>query len=244
MGQMNKNRPAKMGRRRFLKSAGVGGAAFLGLGAASGNHLNPLLIQSAESEPGVMSPNEDLMQEHALLSRVLLIYEEAGRRLEGQQALDPDLLKRPAQIIRNFIEQYHEKLEEDHVFPRFEKAGKLVELVRVLLEQHKAGRVLTDSIISSSTQVGFADPAGRKRLIATLSAFIRMYRPHAAREGSVLFPAFRDIVPAQEFQTLGEMFEKREHEILGPEGFEGQVQIVAGLEKQLGIHDLSQFTPK
>ena len=244
MSQENKDRQAKMGRRRFLKSAGVGGVAFLGVGAASGYHPNPVLIQSAGSEPGIMSPNEDLMQEHALLSRVLLIYEEAGRRLEGQTALDPDLLKRSAQIIRNFIEQYHEKLEEDQVFPRFEKAGKLVDLVRVLLEQHKAGRVLTDSIISSSTEAGFADPAGRKKLKATLSAFVRMYRPHAAREGSVLFPAFRDIVPAQEFQTLGELFEKREHEILGPEGFEGQVEIVARLEKKLGVYDLSQFKPR
>jgi hemerythrin-like domain-containing protein len=233
-----------MDRRRFLKSAGVGGAAVLGLGAASWYHPNPVLVQGAGSEPGVMSPNEDLMQEHALLSRVLLIYEEAGRRLEEKRALDPDLLKRAAEIIRNFIEQYHEKLEEDHVFPRFEKAGKLVDLVNVLLEQHKAGRVLTDSIISSSTQAGFADLAERKRLKAALSAFIRMYRPHAAREGSVLFPAFRDLVPAEEFQTLGEMFEKREHETLGPEGFEGQVRIVAGLEKQLGIYDLSQFSPR
>lgn len=244
MSQENKNWPVKMSRRRFLKSAGVGGAAVLGLGPATGYRPNPVLIQSSGSEPGVMSPNEDLMQEHALLSRVLLIYEESGRRLEGQRPLDPDLLKRSAQIIRNFIEQYHEKLEEDHVFPRFEKAGKLVDLVRLLLEQHKAGRVLTDGIISSSTQAGFADPAGRKKLKSTLSAFVRMYRPHAAREGSVLFPAFRDLVPAQEFQTLGEMFEKREHEILGPEGFEGQVEIVAGLEKQLGIYDLAQFTPR
>ena len=241
---MNKNQPANMGRRGFLKSAGVGGAAFLSLGAASGNILKTVLVQSAGNEPGVMSPNEDLMQEHALLSRVLLIYEEAGRRLERPPALDPDVLKRSAQIIRNFIEQYHEKLEEDHVFPRFEKSGKLVDLVQVLREQHKAGRVLTDRIISSSTQPAFVDPAGRKELKDTLAAFIRMYRPHAAREGSVLFPAFRDLVPTREFQTLGEMFEKREHEILGPEGFEGQVQIVARLETKLGIYDLSPFTPK
>ena len=46
-----------------------------------------------------MSHNEDIRQEHALLNRVLLIYEEA------------------AQIIQHFIERYHEKLEEDHVFP-------------------------------------------------------------------------------------------------------------------------------
>jgi hemerythrin-like domain-containing protein len=244
MKPVDNDRPAYLGRRGFIKSAGIGGAAFLGVGAPSGYRLDSSPARRTEEEPGIMSPNEDLMQEHALLSRVLLIYEEAVRRLEGHQALDPDILKRSAQIIRNFVEQYHEKLEEDYVFPRFEKAGKLLDLVRVLLEQHKAGRVLTDSIISLSTPAAFADPVARKKLIGVLSAFIRMYDPHAAREGSVLFPAFRDLAPAREFGALGEMFEKKEHEILGQEGFEGQVQVVAGLEQQLGIYALSQFTPQ
>ena len=233
-----------MDRRGFLKSAGIGGAAFLGAGALSGNRLDSDLGPLAGSEAGLMSPNEDLMQEHALLNRVLLIYEQVVRRLEGQKGLEPDILKRSAQIIRHFIEQYHEKLEEDFVFPRFEKAGKLLDLVAVLREQHKAGRALTEVIISSATAQVFTDPTERKKLVGAITSFIRMYRPHETREGSVLFPAFRDLVPGREFQELGEMFEKREHELLGPEGFEGQVQAVAVIEKRLGIYELSQYTPR
>jgi len=244
MNQTDEKWTAVFNRRRFLKSAGLGGAAFLGAGALAGVRPDFVARPGADEDAGVMSPNEDLMQEHALLNRVLLIYVEAVRRLEGQKALDPNLLKRSAQIIQHFIEQYHEILEEDHVFHRFEKAGKLLDLVAVLREQHKAGRVLTEAIILSSTAQVFADPAGRKKLTAALSSFIRMYRPHESREGSVLFPAFRDLVPAREFQELGEMFEKKEHELLGAEGFEGQVQTVAGLEQQLGIYAISQFTPR
>jgi hemerythrin-like domain-containing protein len=244
MSQTDKDRPANLDRRGFLKSVGIGGTALLGAGARPRNRFDSAVRQRAGNEPGVMSPNEDLMQEHALLNRVLLIYEEAVRRLEARKDLDPDILKRSAQIIQHFIEQYHERLEEDYVFPRFERAGKLLDLVPVLREQHKAGRVLTGTIISSSTAQVFADPAGRKKLTDSLSSFIRMYRPHESREGSVLFPAFRNLIPAGEFQELGEMFEKKEHELLGPEGFEGQVQTVAGLEQQLGIYAISQFTPK
>ena len=79
------------------------------------------------------------MQEHALLDRVLLIYEEIARRLEDGSRLDPDVLAQAARTIRQFIEQYHEELEEEQVFPRFEKAGPLAGLVTVLLEQHAAG---------------------------------------------------------------------------------------------------------
>ena len=190
-----------------------------------------------------LSPNEDLMQEHALLARILLIYEEVARRLEKEDCPDPDILARAAGTIRRFVEQYHEKLEEEHVFPRFKEPSPLAGLVKVLLEQHKAGRVLTDRIIARSTSAAFGALGERGDLVADLRAFIRMYRPHASREGSVLFPAFRGLLPAREFLDLGDEFEAREHEVLGAEGFEGQVGHVAELEKRLGIGDLSRFTP-
>jgi hypothetical protein len=75
-------------------------------------------------------------------------------------------------------------------------------------------------------------------------AVIRMYNPHEAREDTVLFPAFRQIVSEHEYDPLGEDFEKKEHELFGEEGFRGMVDKVAGLEKKLGIYELAQFTPR
>jgi hemerythrin-like domain-containing protein len=167
-----------------------------------------------------------------------------ARRLEGGAGPDPDILAQSARTVRHFVEDYHEKLEETHVFPRFGKDSPLGGLVEVLLEQHRAGRVLTERIIARATAEAFQDPSARQKLRDDLHAFIRMYRPHAAREGSVLFPAFRELVPASEFLKLGDAFEAREHEVLGTEGFEGQVARIAGLEKRLGIDDLSRVTPK
>jgi hemerythrin-like domain-containing protein len=244
MSQINELSRTRWNRRGFLRSAGAAGMAAFGGAAFAGRTSGSPATPGVQGGAAAMSPNEDLMQEHALLERVLLVYEECLRRLEGRTELPPDLLGRAAMIIRNFVGQYHEKLEEEHVFPRFEKAGKLTDLVAVLLAQHKSGRALTGHILSLATPAGFADPAGRTELAGALRAFIRMYRPHASREGSVLFPAFRDLVPAGEFGALGDMFEKREHEVLGPEGFEGQVGVVAGLERQLGIYALDQFSPK
>ncbi|MGA8689464.1 MAG: hypothetical protein WB662_06030, partial [Methyloceanibacter sp.] len=51
-----------------------------------------------------------------------------------------------AKIVREFIEDYHEKQEEDYVFPRFKKAGKMDLLIGILLNQHQAGRRVTDVI--------------------------------------------------------------------------------------------------
>jgi len=76
-----------------------------------------------------------------------------------------------------------------------------------------------------------------------LSLFIRMYEPHEAREDTVLFPAFRRVVAPREYAALGEDFEKMEEEQFGEGGFEEMVDRVAGIERAIGIHDLSQFTP-
>jgi hemerythrin-like domain-containing protein len=197
-----------------------------------------------QGEEEEVSPAEDLMREHGVLKRILLVYDEAIRRLHAKEDLPPQALKDSATIIRTFIEDYHEKLEEDHLFPRFRKANKLVDLVDVLLKQHQAGRRLTDTTLRLSTLEALKTPEDRKALGDSLRQFIRMYNPHEAREDTVLFPAFRGIVGAHEYDALGEDFEKKEHELFGEDGFHGVVDRVAAIEKQFGIYDLAQFTPK
>jgi hemerythrin-like domain-containing protein len=71
-----------------------------------------------------------------------------------------------------------------------------------------------------------------------------MYRPHAAREDTDLFPKLRGLVSANEYDAMGEDFEKKEHELFGEDGFEKMVDRVAQLEQAIGIHDLKQFTPR
>jgi hemerythrin-like domain-containing protein len=188
-----------------------------------------------------VAPGEDLMREHGVLNRILLIYEEVGRRIATREPFPRDTLATAAGIVRRFIEDYHEKLEEDHLFPRFEQAGRLVDLVTVLRTQHQRGRAVTDAIVDLAT----APPGhGTPDLLRnSLRLFIRMYRPHEAREDTVLFPALREIVGHDEYESLGEAFEDQEHRLFGARGFEGVVDQVAQLERMLGIYELSQFTP-
>ena len=155
----------------------------------------------------------------------------------------PELLKSSAQIIRSFIEDYHEKLEESYLFPRFEKANVLVDLISVLRSQHAAGRKLTDRIIRMTSGAATGDNSGEHVLAELLETFNYMYRPHEAREDTVLFPEIIKVVTGKDYHDLGESFEEREHELFGAQGFEGMVVKVADIEKALGIYDLSDFTP-
>jgi len=231
-------------RRRFLVAITALGVGTLGLSSVPGRGDDKPKGDKKDPPDEEVGAAEDLMREHGALNRILLIYEEGLRRLRNKEDVPPDVFHRPATLVRTFVEDYHEKLEERFIFPEFEKAKKHADLVKVLREQHEAGRKVTDVILRNADKDRFRREDARSEVVRSCEAFIRMYRPHEAREDTVLFPALHKIVPAKRLKDLGEQFEKEEDKLFGEEGFEKTVERVAEIEKQLGIHDLSQFTAK
>jgi hemerythrin-like domain-containing protein len=231
-------------RRNFLRQVSIGGTGLVVPTLAVAQQKATPDKDKAKVDEGI-SPAEDLMREHGLLNRLLLIYDHYLRMLNAKQSFDGSALVSAADIIRHFVEEYHEKLEEDFLFPRFRKANKLVSLVDTLQVQHKAGRDLTAKIreLAATATLKYVSTDGEK-LADALRSFLRMYRPHEAREDTVLFPAFRTIVSAHEYDALGDDFEKKEDEMFGEDGFFKVVDQVSQLEKKVGIYDLAQFTPK
>jgi hemerythrin-like domain-containing protein len=202
--------------------------------------INP--ARAAENEEGEaeVGPTEDLMREHGVLRRVLLIYEEGLRRIAAHQDIPGNPFLTGAQLIRKFIEDYHEKNEEKFIFPKLKQnPGEAGQDVPILLQQHRAGRKLTDEIIRVSTS-----NAKDNRLVDPVTQFIRMYRPHAAREDTVVFPAFHTAVSEKEFNAIGEQMEQQEEKLFGEGGFTKIVEAVAEQERALGIYQLALFTPK
>jgi hemerythrin-like domain-containing protein len=222
---------ADRNRREILIGVGAGLLLTASPAAAATKKARP-----AKEEEEV-APAEDLMREHGVLRRVMFLYDEAARRLEGGDKPPLDALASGAGIVRKVIEDYHEKLEENFIFPRMEKAKKLTDLTATLRRQHEAGRTVTVNIVK------LCDGSDPKQLAGLLRTFNRMYRPHAAREDTVLFPAFHELVGEKAYRELGDQFEDEEKKKLGNQGFEGAVAQVAKLEEQFGLADLDQFTP-
>lgn len=220
-------------RRNFLKKGAV-------IGALTGFTL---ITGCGGSQDEEISPAEDLMREHGILNRIMLVYDTCRSRLVSNEQFQPETLNNAAQIIKTFIEEYHEKLEEDYLFPRFVNANRLVSLVQLLYIQHAAGKKITNQILGLANAESFKNIEDTGKLIRLLDDFNRMYRPHEAREDTTLFPALRKIVSKNEYYAMGEDFERKEHELFGADGFEMMVTRVDDIEKQLGIYDMSVFTP-
>lgn len=187
---------------------------------------------------------EDLMREHGVLRRALLVYAEVAPRLRASPArFDAKPLNQAAQLFRTFGEDYHEKkLEEAHIFPVVAKTpGAAAGYVGVLTAQHARGREVTGYILQA-TRSGTVSAGDADALAKTLTSFVLMYQNHAAREDTVVFPAWKLALSARRIEELGDRFEDIERQQFGHDGYEDAVRRIAQVEAAYGLTDIAQFT--
>jgi hemerythrin-like domain-containing protein len=205
----------------------------------------PALAACSGPETKDVSAVEDLMREHGILRRILLVYAESTTKVRNNPAaFNASALNKAAQLFRDFGEDYHESmLEEAYIFPKVAKTGgPAASYVDILRKQHRRGRDITDYIlgVTASGRVATADAEPLARAFDT---FVPMYQNHAAREDTILFPAWKAALSAEEFEELGDKFEDIEKAQFGSDGFEKAVREIGAVETSLGLADLAQFTP-
>ena len=186
---------------------------------------------------------EDMLAQHGVVDRMLDVYAELSRQLEAGRPVRPETVWNAAGLVQTFVEGYHEKLEEDLVFVRFEAAGRELRLIGTLRRQHRVAALLNAQILLLASRADLEDPADRARLAADLRSYVLMYRPHTAREDTVIFPELREVATPEDFYDMGVTIGRRRRELFGPGGYERIVERVADVERVLGIHGLEQFTP-
>jgi hemerythrin-like domain-containing protein len=232
-------------RRRVVIAAGAGlllAGANAKIARAAGKPEQEKKEAEDEKEVGAV---EDLMREHGVIRRAILVYRDMAVKLREKPAsVDPELLRRTATLFRSFGEDYHEKkLEETYIFPAIQKAGgPAAAYVDVLIAQHQRGRELTDFILAK-TGKGVIATGDAEPLAGVLNGFELMYAHHAAREDTVVFPAWKDALSAHQLDEIGDLFEEIEHQQFGKDGFEDAVAQIGQIEQALGIADIAQFTP-
>lgn len=239
-------------RRQFIRTSTILSAGLLLAGCRDGAGTNSQMKESDESAAkagknqmgGEVTATEDLMREHGVLRRALLVYSAAAIRLRGNpSAVAPDALEKTAKLFRAFGEEYHEKkLEEAFIFPAVKKAGgEAATYPDILVAQHNRGREITDYIISV-TQGANLGANNAEQLAKSLDAFVWMYRNHAAREDTIIFPAWKQTMTGKQLDEMNDKFEEIEHKQFGKDGFEDAVKQISAIESRLGLADIGQFT--
>ena len=227
-------------RRWFLAGAGSG----MVLAAAAGVRAAEKPGSPGRGDAEEVGAVEDLMREHGVLRRVLLVYRECATRLRRNRAgVDPRAIADAARLFRGFGEEYHErKLEEAHIFPVVLKAGgPAAAYVDVLIAQHRRGREITDYILAVTSKGSIAN-ADAELLARVFDQIDLMYENHAAREDTIVFPAWKAALTAAQLDKMGDLFEDIERAQFGHDGFEDAVARIGRIEATLGLTDIAQFT--
>jgi hemerythrin-like domain-containing protein len=204
---------------------------------------SPVSIAFGAKEPEVTA-TEDLMREHGVIRRCLLLYAAAVPRLRAKpEGIDAASLRRTGELFRTFGEDYHEKqLEEQHIFPVIRKMKSVARYADILTTQHQRGREITGYLlaVTSGSKISAAHAAP---LANALEGLVRMYEHHAAREDTIVFPAWKSNYTDKQLDELGEKFEDIEKKTFGKDGFDDAEKKISGLEETFGIADIAQFTP-
>ena len=236
-------------RRDFLRTSAIVGTGLVLSNCNRGNMANQGKGQTEVSKDnenekgGEVTATEDLMREHGVLRRALLVYTAAATKLHSNpSSISPDALQKTAKLFRAFGEEYHEKkLEEAYIFPAVKQAGgEAAAYPDILVTQHNRGREITDYIINVTQNAKLGGNA--EDLAKALDAFVLMYRNHAAREDTIIFPAWKQTLTDKQLDEMNDKFEDIEHDQFGEDGFEDAVKQISAIESSLGLADIAQFT--
>jgi len=223
--------------RRLLVAAGTG------LVVAGANFSVVQAEEKHDAEKEVTAV-EDLMREHGVIRRAILVYRDIATKLRIKPAsVDLKLLGRTADLFRSFGENYHEReLEETLLFPVVRKAGgQASAYIDTLVSQHQRGRELTDYVLAAVAK-GSVSATEADSLARLLDSVELMYEHHAAREDTVVFRAWKEALSPNQLDEMGEKFEEIEHRQFGKDGFENAVEQISAIEQAFGTADLERFT--
>lgn len=236
-------------RRQLLTGISLAGAGVLLNACRTNSSGGATNDEKTEPAPGEIAPvevtaAEDLMREHGIIRRALLVYQEAAIRLrQDAGSIPPDTLEKAANLVRVFGEDYHEKkIEEVFVFPIVKKSpGTPATYVDILLAQHDRGREITDYVLSLTREDRIPSNSVEP-LARALESFVRMYEHHAAIEDTVVFPVWKAAVGEAELDALAAKFEEIESEHFGGDGFDSALKRMEEIETSLGLSNLEMFT--
>lgn len=185
-----------------------------------------------------VSAIETLMRGHGLLMRCWNVYDVFKDGILSNKQIDPKLILKTTSIIKEYLEGYHEQMEEKYIFSQLEKVHNYFPAIQELKMQHGVGFALTDRIISMAKANKL-----NKELCNYLTSFGQMYRYHSAWEDTILFPAFDALESKSDIADIAATFVLEERKILGTTGFESFVNDIIKVEKELDVYGISKYTP-
>ena len=152
-----------------------------------------------------MQARGQLMIEHRLIERMLLVIEDVLGKIESKHRVDPVFVDIAVDFIRVYADRTHHGKEEDILFRELNNkplTAKDRQIMKELIEEHVFGRQTTKALIDANTRYRNGDDAALADIAATLQTLIDFYPKHIEKEDKVFFPSSISYFTDKEDQAM------------------------------------------
>ncbi|HOQ24879.1 MAG TPA: hemerythrin domain-containing protein [Bacillota bacterium] len=132
---------------------------------------------------------DELRHEHRMIRRVLRVLNSAADRWQ-QQPVDPEGLIRLIRLLQDYANQFHQRVEEEVLFPELEKEGIPQQggPLEVLLAEHREGMGYLKELEDYLQRLRQGEAAIQAELADTVRAYSLLLLAHIGKEDMVILP--------------------------------------------------------
>jgi hemerythrin-like domain-containing protein len=161
----------------------------------------------------MMTPAEQLKEEHEGITLMLKILEKVCGKMEAKEKIDLGHLDRIMEFFKIFVDQCHHGKEEDLLFPAIIPMEQ--KLIGLLLREHSQGRSYVRAMAHDLTQMKKVERPTWVEYVANAQKYIALMTQHIQKEDNVLFPMLDGLLGKKKQMKLVEGFEDLERRKIG-----------------------------
>lgn len=124
-------------------------------------------------------PIKKLVDEHILIKRFIALIDPLCEFINASKEIDSKLILDCVDFIRSYADKYHHMKEEDVLFKR---TGEGLDIIKVMLEDHTAGRNHVKQIVEG------IEKKDKARIIEHLLGYKELLTQHIKKEDEILYP--------------------------------------------------------
>ena len=153
-----------------------------------------------------------LTEEHKVILKVVAACDTIAEKLNAGQEVDPKLLLRIVEFMREFADKCHHAKEEDLLFPAFESSGVPPTgcPLEALRAEHRNGRKLVMQLNESVNAYAKGVKGSADGITTALNGITKLYRNHIWKEDAMVFPMADRLFSPEKRQAMLKAFEEVE----------------------------------
>jgi hemerythrin-like domain-containing protein len=151
-----------------------------------------------------MKPRGQLMIEHRLIEKVLIVANNAAQKF-NENSYDPLLIDKIVDFIRTYADRTHHGKEEDILFMELGKKkmdSENVNIMNELIEEHKMARVKVREIVALNGKYKNGDKKVVFNISEIISWLAKFYPKHIEKEDKVFFPNSEKYFSSEELDEM------------------------------------------